>query len=67
MAQAEFFVHCPFGWSSDETTVIDRNEASIVMQVTFREGGRDSYLIARLRHRSRNHLRDCPGHQEARK
>ena len=44
-AQAEFFVHSPFGWRLDETTVIDRNEASIVMQVTFREGHRDSYLL----------------------
>jgi hypothetical protein len=37
-AQAEFFVHSPFGWRQDEQTVIDRNEHSIVMQVTFREG-----------------------------
>ena len=44
-AQAEFFVHCPFAWRVDETTVIDRNEAAIVMQVIFREGGRDSYLL----------------------
>ena len=44
-AQAEFFVHCPFGWRFDDTTVVDRNEASIVMQATFREGGRDSYLL----------------------
>ena len=44
-AQAEFFVHCPFGWRLDDTNVIDRNEASIVMQVTFRESGRDSRLL----------------------
>ena len=44
-AQAEFFVHCPFGWRLDDTTVIDRNEASIVMQVTFRESGRYSCLL----------------------
>jgi hypothetical protein len=44
-AQAEFFVHCPFGWRLDDTTLIDRNEASIVMQATFREGNRDSYLL----------------------
>jgi hypothetical protein len=44
-AQAEFFVHCPFGWRFDETTVIDRNEASIMMQAAFREGDRDSYLL----------------------
>lgn len=44
-AQAEFFVHSPFGWRLDETTVIDRNECSIVIQATFREGGRDTYAI----------------------
>jgi hypothetical protein len=44
-AQAEFFVHCPFGWRQDENTVADRNEDSIVMQVTFREGRRDSFLF----------------------
>lgn len=44
-AQAEFFVHSPFGWRQDANTVIDRNEDSVVMQVTFREGSRDSYLF----------------------
>lgn len=44
-AQAEFFVHSPFGWRQDEQTVIDRNNDSIVMQVTFREGGNDTYAI----------------------
>ena len=44
-ARTEFFVHCPFGWRLDDKTVIDRNEASIVMQVTLRENGRDSYLL----------------------
>jgi hypothetical protein len=44
-AQAEFFVHCPFGRRQDENTVVDRNEDAIVMQVTFREGHRDSYLF----------------------
>ncbi|WP_338702068.1 hypothetical protein V5279_46005 (plasmid) [Bradyrhizobium sp. 26S5] len=44
-AQAEFFVHSPFGWRQDENTVVDRNEDSIVMQVTLREGSRDSYLF----------------------
>ena len=43
--QVEFFVHCPFGWRLDEENVIDRNETSIVMQVTFREGNQDSYLL----------------------
>jgi hypothetical protein len=44
-SQAEFFVHSPFGWRQDEQTVIDRNEASIVIQVTFREGGKDTYAL----------------------
>jgi len=44
-AQAEFFVHSPFGYRLDQSTVIDRNECSIMMQVTFREGGRDTYAI----------------------
>jgi len=44
-AQAEFFVHCPFGWRQDDSSIIDRNQDSIVMQVTFREGIRDSYLL----------------------
>ena len=43
--QAEFFVHCPFGWHVDDSPIIDRNEASIVMQVTFREGGQDYYML----------------------
>lgn len=44
-AQAEFFVHSPFGWRQNEQTVIDRNQDSIAMQVTFREGGNDTYLL----------------------
>jgi len=44
-ASAEFFVHCPFGWRQDECTVIDRNEHSVAMQVTFREGGNDFYMF----------------------
>jgi hypothetical protein len=43
--QAEFFVHCPFGWRQDENTVVSRNEDSIVMHVTFIEGGRESKLF----------------------
>lgn len=43
--QAEFFVHCPFGWRQDDNTVIDRNQDSIVMQVTFIEGGSESRLL----------------------
>lgn len=44
-AQAEFFVHSPFGWRQDENTVIDRNQHVIAMQVTFREGGNDTYAL----------------------
>ncbi len=43
--QAEFFVHSPFIRHLDEENEIDRNEASIVMQVTFREGGQDFHLL----------------------
>lgn len=42
---AEFFVHCPFAWRQDENTVVARNEDSIVMHVTFLEGGRESRLF----------------------
>jgi hypothetical protein len=44
-AQAGFFVHSPFGHRQDDQTVIDRNDASIVMQVTFRERGNDTYVL----------------------
>jgi hypothetical protein len=44
-ARAEFFVHSPFGHRQNDGTIIDRNGDSIVMQVTFREGLRDSYLF----------------------
>lgn len=43
--QAEFFVHSPFVRHLDEEDEIDRNDASIVIQVTFRERGQDSYLL----------------------
>lgn len=44
-ARAEFFVHSPFGHRQNDQTVIDRNDASIVMQITFREGGNDTYAL----------------------
>jgi len=44
-AQAEFFVHSPFGWRQDESTVIDRNQNSIFLQVTFRESGNEIYAL----------------------
>lgn len=31
----EFFIHSPFGWRQDESTVIDRNRDSLAMQATF--------------------------------
>ena len=43
--RAEFFVHCPFGWRQDENTVVDRNEDSIVVHVTFKEDSRESRLL----------------------
>lgn len=43
----EFFVHCPFGWRQNDNKVINRNQDSIVMQATFREGGADTkFLLA---------------------
>lgn len=41
--KAEFFVHCPFGWRLNDRDVEDRNQDSIMMQVTFMEGGVESY------------------------
>lgn len=43
--KVEFFVHSPFGWRQDANTVVQRNEDSIVMQATFKEGGRESRLF----------------------
>lgn len=37
--QAEFFVHSPFAIRQDENTVEDRNEDSLVLQVTFEIDG----------------------------
>ena len=41
----EFFVHCPFAWRTDERELEDRNQDSIVFQMTFREGGEDTYAL----------------------
>lgn len=41
--KAEFFVHCPFAWRSDERGLEDRNQDSVVLQITLVEGGRESY------------------------
>jgi hypothetical protein len=43
--KAEFFVHSPFAWRLNDREVEDRNEDSIVMQVTFVEGGVETYGI----------------------
>lgn len=40
---AEFFVHCPFAWRSDERGLEDRNQDSVVLQVTFSEGFAETY------------------------
>jgi hypothetical protein len=41
----EFFVHSPFAWRVDDEALEDRNQNSIVFQVTFREFGQDTYGI----------------------
>jgi beta-lactamase superfamily II metal-dependent hydrolase len=41
----EFFVHSPFGWRQDESTVVDRNGDSLVMQATFLVDGEHTKLI----------------------
>ena len=42
---AEFFVHCPFAWRTDDRGLEDRNQDSIVFQATFREGGEDTCAL----------------------
>jgi hypothetical protein len=44
-AKAEFFVHSPFAWRVNDRELEDRNQDSIVFQVTFNEGGNDTYAI----------------------
>lgn len=43
--KAEFFVHSPFAWRVNEREVEDRNQDLVVMQVTFVEGGVETYGI----------------------
>jgi beta-lactamase superfamily II metal-dependent hydrolase len=43
--KAEFFVHSPFAWRLNDREVEDRNQDSIVMQVTFVEAGVETYGI----------------------
>jgi hypothetical protein len=42
--KAEFFVHSPFAWRTDDG-LEDRNECSIVVQMTMQEGGSESYAL----------------------
>ena len=41
----EFFVHSPFAEHCDENTLIDRNDASLVLQVRFKDGDAQTDLI----------------------
>jgi hypothetical protein len=41
----EFFVHSPFAEHCDDGTIIDRNDASLVLQVRFAEGRTQANLI----------------------
>jgi len=43
--RAEFFVHCPFAWRTNENKLEDRNQDSIVFQVTFKEDGVESHAL----------------------
>ena len=43
--KAEFFVHSPFAWRLNEREVEDRNQDSIVMQVTFVEESVETYAL----------------------
>jgi len=42
--KVEFFVHSPFAWRTDDG-LEDRNECSIVVQATFKEGSEESYAL----------------------
>jgi hypothetical protein len=39
--RAEFFVHAPFAWRTDDRGLVDRNQDSIVVQAAFQEGARE--------------------------
>jgi hypothetical protein len=43
--KAEFFVHCPFAWRTNENELVERNQDSIVFHVTFKEDGVESYAL----------------------
>src|SRR5204863_9862660 len=41
----EFFVHSPFAWRQDDSTLVERNRDSLVMQAEFSEGGKSTCAI----------------------
>lgn len=43
--KVEFFIHSPFAWRMDDSTVVDRNGDSLCFQVTFQEGFRDTRAL----------------------
>lgn len=43
--RAEFFVHAPFAWRTEDRGLVDRNQDSIVVQATFQEGGRETLVL----------------------
>ncbi|MBK1667305.1 hypothetical protein CKO28_04510 [Rhodovibrio sodomensis] len=43
--RAEFFVHSPFAWRSDERGLEDRNQDSIVVQATFSEQSSETCVL----------------------
>jgi hypothetical protein len=45
LERAEFFVHSPFAWRQDDRGYEERNADSAMFQVTFVEGGRESYAL----------------------
>lgn len=44
-AEAEFFAHSPFAWRVNDREEEDRNQDSVVLQVTFRQSGNDSFVL----------------------
>lgn len=43
--EVEFFVHSPFASRTEDGTLIDRNDDSLVLQATFVQGGRETKLL----------------------
>lgn len=44
-AKAEFFLHCPFAWRTDDRDGVDRNQDSVVFQATFNEDGTHTRVL----------------------